>query len=132
MPPSAAGATARHFELVMVVRRLKPAAVIECLDCGGALTSGDGQGVPLHRLFEPMAKSMEPLPDLLTVQETARLLKVSVSSGANAGRCGSRGGVRTCCGKTEASDAFCAVILPSIRSHRPPLSRLAAATSPTR
>ena len=33
-----------HFELVMVVRRLKPAALVECLDCGGALTSGDGQG----------------------------------------------------------------------------------------
>lgn len=33
-----------HFELVMVVRRLNPSALVECLDCGGALTSGDGQG----------------------------------------------------------------------------------------
>jgi hypothetical protein len=32
------------FELVMVVRQLKPAALIECWDCGGTLTSGDGQG----------------------------------------------------------------------------------------
>lgn len=33
-----------HFELVMVVRRLNPSALVECLDCGGTLTSGDGQG----------------------------------------------------------------------------------------
>jgi hypothetical protein len=33
-----------HFELVLVVRRLKPSALVECVDCGGALTSGDGQG----------------------------------------------------------------------------------------
>jgi tRNA(Ile2) C34 agmatinyltransferase TiaS len=35
---------AYHFELVQVVRRLKPAALVECWDCGGELTSGDGQG----------------------------------------------------------------------------------------
>jgi hypothetical protein len=34
----------RTFELVKVVRRPKPAAPIECFDCGGALTTGDGQG----------------------------------------------------------------------------------------
>lgn len=28
-----------HFELVMVVRHLKPAGVVECLDCGGGLCS---------------------------------------------------------------------------------------------
>jgi hypothetical protein len=33
-----------HFELVMVVRRLKPSALVECLDCRGELTSGEGQG----------------------------------------------------------------------------------------
>jgi hypothetical protein len=33
-----------HFELVQVVRRLKPAALLECLDCGGTLTSTEGQG----------------------------------------------------------------------------------------
>jgi hypothetical protein len=33
-----------HFELVRVVRQLKPTALVECWDCGGALTSGDGQG----------------------------------------------------------------------------------------
>ena len=33
-----------HFELVQVVQRPKPPAFVECLDCGGALTSGDGQG----------------------------------------------------------------------------------------
>ena len=35
---------ASHFELVKGVRRLKPTAVVECLDCGGALANGDGQG----------------------------------------------------------------------------------------
>jgi hypothetical protein len=35
---------AYHFELVQVVRRLKPTALVECWDCGGELTSGDGQG----------------------------------------------------------------------------------------
>jgi hypothetical protein len=33
-----------HFELVMVVRRLRPSALVECVDCGGVLTFGDGQG----------------------------------------------------------------------------------------
>jgi tRNA(Ile2) C34 agmatinyltransferase TiaS len=33
-----------HFELVMVVRRLNPSALVECLDCGGTLTSTEGQG----------------------------------------------------------------------------------------
>jgi hypothetical protein len=33
-----------HFELVMVVRRSNPSALVECMDCGGSLTSGDGQG----------------------------------------------------------------------------------------
>ena len=32
------------FEPVKVVRRLKAAALTECWDCGGALTSGEGQG----------------------------------------------------------------------------------------
>jgi hypothetical protein len=32
------------FELVKVVRRTRPTALTECWDCGGALTSGDGQG----------------------------------------------------------------------------------------
>jgi hypothetical protein len=35
---------AYHFELVKVVRQLRPSALIECLDCGGALTSGNGNG----------------------------------------------------------------------------------------
>jgi tRNA(Ile2) C34 agmatinyltransferase TiaS len=33
-----------QFELVQIVRRPKPAPLIDCVDCGGALTSGDGQG----------------------------------------------------------------------------------------
>lgn len=36
--------SAYHFELVQVVRRLKPAALLECWDCGGTLAPGDGQG----------------------------------------------------------------------------------------
>ena len=36
--------SACSFELVKVVRRLRPAALTECWDCGGTLTSGDGNG----------------------------------------------------------------------------------------
>ena len=32
------------FELVKVVRQSKPTALVECLDCGGTLLPGDGQG----------------------------------------------------------------------------------------
>jgi hypothetical protein len=38
------GRSTYHFELVTVVRRLNPPAMVECLDCGGTLTCGDGQG----------------------------------------------------------------------------------------
>ena len=33
-----------HFELVKVVRLLKPTALVECWDCGGSLAPSDGQG----------------------------------------------------------------------------------------
>jgi tRNA(Ile2) C34 agmatinyltransferase TiaS len=36
--------TAYHFELVKIVRRSKPAPLVECWNCGGTLASGDGQG----------------------------------------------------------------------------------------
>ena len=32
------------FELVKIVRQSKPAALTECWDCGGTLSSGQGQG----------------------------------------------------------------------------------------
>jgi hypothetical protein len=35
---------ADRFELVTLVCRSRPAALSECLDCGGTLTSGDGRG----------------------------------------------------------------------------------------
>jgi hypothetical protein len=41
---SAPNREADRFELVTVVCRAKPAALVECLDCGGTLTSGDGRG----------------------------------------------------------------------------------------
>jgi hypothetical protein len=32
------------FELVTIVRQSKPTALTECWDCGGTLSSGEGQG----------------------------------------------------------------------------------------
>lgn len=36
--------TTYTFELVAIVRQSKPSPLTECWDCGGTLTSGDGQG----------------------------------------------------------------------------------------
>jgi tRNA(Ile2) C34 agmatinyltransferase TiaS len=36
--------SAYTFELVKIVRQSKPTALTECRDCGGTLSTGEGQG----------------------------------------------------------------------------------------
>jgi len=50
------------FEPVKVVRRLKPAPLTECWDCGGVMTSGHGHGVSMLHLLESLAQPVDPVP----------------------------------------------------------------------
>ena len=44
LPPAIPTQPAYKFELVAVVRQSRPTAMTECWDCGGTLSSSDGQG----------------------------------------------------------------------------------------